>query len=74
MTPDAIIFAFVVVLLAAVAVIAFFSHRRRQRFKPTESRDHIFLCSQCGYVYTDDEDVELSRCPQCGGMNEEMKF
>ncbi len=74
MTPDAIILAFVLLLLAALVVIAFYSHRRRQRFKPTQSRDHIFRCAQCDYVYTDDEDVELSRCPQCGRMNEEMEF
>ncbi len=74
MTPDALILAFVLVLLAALAVIAFYSHRRRQRFKPTQSRDHIFRCAKCDYVYTDDEDVEMSRCPQCGTMNEEMEF
>ena len=41
---------------------------------PIPSEDHIFRCRRCGYVYTDDPDVERSRCIQCGQMNEAIKF
>ena len=38
------------------------------------SEDRIFRCGRCGYVYTDDPDVDRSRCSQCGQPNEAIRF
>lgn len=69
-----LISGYVTVLLSALAVIAFYYERRRRRFEPRPSDDHLFRCGKCSYVYTDDADVERSICPQCGTLNEEFKF
>jgi len=71
--PD-LILTYVVVLLAALAGAGIYSELRRRRFEPTPSADRIFRCGRCGYVYTDDPDVDRSRCSQCGGLNEAIRF
>ncbi len=74
MTPDALLFTYLVVLLGAVTAIGVFHERRRRSFEPEPTEDNIFRCRRCSYVYTDDEDVEISRCPQCGDSNEVVEF
>ena len=74
MTSDALIFGYLIVLLAALSLVAIYSEHRRRRFEPTPSEDNIFRCEKCGFVYTDDRDVERSRCSQCGTLNEVFKF
>lgn len=74
MTPDAVLFTYVATLLGAVAAIAMLYERRRRSFEPEPTEDHLFRCRKCSYVYTDDPDVELSRCPQCGMPNEVVEF
>ena len=74
MTPDALLFSYVVILLAAVSAVALYSERRQRWFGPRPSDDHVFRCVKCGYVYTDDPDVERSRCAQCGKLNEAIEF
>ena len=74
MSVPSLIFLYVVVLLSALTGIAVYSELRRRRFEPTHSKDRIFRCRQCGYVYTDDSDVSRSRCSQCGQTNEAMEF
>jgi hypothetical protein len=69
-----LIFTYVVVLLAGVTGAGIYSELRRRRFEPTPSEDRIFRCRRCGYVYTDDADVDRSRCSQCGQMNEAIEF
>jgi hypothetical protein len=71
--PD-LILTYVVVLLAALAGIGIYSELRRRRFEPTPSADRIFRCGRCSYVYTDDPDVDRSRCSQCGQLNEAIRF
>lgn len=73
-TPDTLIFVYVAVLLAGLSALAIYSELRRRRFEPTPSEDRIFRCEKCGLVYTDDADVDRSRCPQCGRLNESFKF
>jgi len=68
MSPQTLIFTYVVVLLAGLTGVAIYAELRRRRFEPTASEDHIFRCRRCGYVYTDDPDVDRSRCSQCGQM------
>lgn len=74
MPPDTLIFVYVALLLAALAVLTIYTEARRRRFQPTRSEDRIFRCLKCGYVYTDDPDVDRSRCSQCGRMNEAIEF
>ena len=69
-----LILTYVVVLLAALAGVSIYSELRRRRFQPTPSEDRIFRCSRCGYVYTDDPDMDRSRCSQCGQMNKAFEF
>jgi len=74
MSVPNLILLYVVILLAALTGIAVYSELRRRRFEPTPSKDSIFRCRRCGYVYTDDSDVDRSRCSQCGQTNEAIEF
>jgi len=74
MTVPQLIFTYVGVLLGGLAVLGIYTEFRKRRFKPTPSNDRIFRCIKCGYVYTDDPDVDRSRCSQCGQMNEGIEF
>jgi rubrerythrin len=74
MSIPSMILTYVVVLLAALTGAAIYSELRRRRFEPSPSEDHIFRCSRCGYVYTDDPDVDRSRCAQCGQMNKAIEY
>jgi rubrerythrin len=69
-----LILTYVIVLLAALTALGIYAELRRRRFEPTPSEDRIFRCRRCGYVYTDDPDVDRSRCSQCGQMNEAIQF
>ncbi len=74
MTIDALLLGYVVCLLAGLSVVAVYYELRRKRFEPTPSADHIFRCEKCAFVYTDDSDVDRSRCSQCGTLNERINF
>ena len=74
MSIASLILTYVVVLLAALTGVAVYAELRRRRFEPTPSEDRIFRCGRCGYVYTDDPDVDRSRCSQCGQMNDAIRF
>lgn len=73
MSPDALIFTYVIALLGAIGIAAVLSELRSRRFRPAPSEDHVFRC-ECGFVYTDDADVDRSRCSQCGSLNEAIEF
>ena len=72
-TPN-LILGYVMVSMAGLVSVAIYSELRRRQFEPTPSEDRIFRCRRCGYVYTDDADVDRSRCSQCGQMNEAIEF
>ncbi len=74
MSTDALLTGYVVLGLAAISGLAIYYEQRQKRFGPTPSEDHIFRCERCGFVYTDDADVDRSRCPQCGTLNEAIQF
>jgi hypothetical protein len=74
MSVAGLILTYVVVLLGALTCVAVYAELRRRRFEPTPSEDRIFRCGRCGYVYTDDSDVDRSRCSQCGRTNEAIRF
>ncbi len=71
--PD-LFLAYVVAALVVIGVVAIYYEFRRKRFEPTPTEDHVFRCEKCAFVYTDDADVDRSRCPQCGTLNDVFKF
>jgi rubrerythrin len=74
MSVGSLILTYVLILMGGLITAAIYSEFRRRRFEPTPSEDRIFRCSRCGYVYTDDPDVDRSRCSQCGQTNEAIEF
>ncbi|MCU0772636.1 MAG: hypothetical protein MUE94_12840 [Verrucomicrobia bacterium] len=74
MPVDTLLFAYVVVLLGALSLVIAATELHRRRLAPKPSEDRIFRCRRCGFVYTDDADVDLSRCSQCGETNEPVRF
>jgi protein-arginine kinase activator protein McsA len=74
MSIDWLIIVYVALTLGAICAVGIYSEMRRRRFGPTHSEDRIFRCAKCGFVYTDDADVDRSRCAQCGKLNEPIVF
>lgn len=74
MSIPALIFFYVAALLGGLCSLGIYSEMRRRRFGPAHPEDRIFRCKNCGYVYTDDPDVDRSRCTQCGKLNEPIVF
>jgi len=74
MSIETLLCGYVVGLLAALGGVALFTEHRQRRFGPVPSEDRIFRCEKCSFVYTDDADVDRSRCPQCGILNEAIRF
>jgi hypothetical protein len=74
MSITALIELYVALALGALCAWGIYAEMRRRRFWPTHSEDRIFRCTKCGFVYTDDPDVDRSRCSQCGKLNEPMAF
>jgi hypothetical protein len=74
MTIPTLIEIYVTLALAGLLGLWIFSEMRRRRFGPSHSEDRIFRCAKCGFVYTDDPDVDRSRCSQCGKLNEPIVF
>jgi hypothetical protein len=74
MSMEHLIFWYLFSLLAGLSAVALYSEMLRRRFEPTPSEDRIFRCGKCSFVYTDDADVDRSRCPQCGTVNDSIKF
>jgi len=74
MSADKLIFLYVAASLLAVCGLGVYSDLRRARFRPSRAEDRVFRCSKCGLVYTDDPDVDHSRCPQCSVLNEAIEF
>jgi hypothetical protein len=74
MSIAALLLTYVVVWLAGLAALAVYWEFRRRSFEPTPTEDHIFRCTGCGFVYTDDREVDRSRCPHCGRLNAAVEF
>jgi hypothetical protein len=74
MPTQLLIFTYVAGLLGVLAALGLFFERRHRQFDPVHSRDHVFRCDKCGFVYTDDPDVDRSRCSQCGKPNDFIEF
>lgn len=74
MSSQWLIVMYVALVLGGICAIGIYSELHRRRFGPTRSEDKIFRCQKCGQVYTDDADVDRSRCSQCGKLNEPIEF
>jgi len=74
MSISKLIFTYLVAMLLALSAVIVYSVRRRRQFEPRPSEDHIFRCRKCGLVYTDDPDVDASRCPTCRTFNDAIEF
>ena len=74
MSVPHLIFTYVVVMLGALCSVGAYAEFRRRSFEPGSTEDSIFRCNRCGYVYTDEPDLDRSRCSQCGQMNDAIKF
>ncbi len=74
MSTESLLFSYVFSLLAGLSVLAIYSDLRSRRFRPAREQDRIFRCEKCGSVFTDDADVDRSRCSQCGTLNEPIQF
>jgi rubrerythrin len=74
MPTETLVFWYVTGLLGLLGAAGIYYELRRKRFEPTRSEDNIFRCETCAFVYTDDADVDRSRCPHCGKQNEVFNF
>ena len=74
MPVDKLIFVYLLVTLGIVAAIAMLTEMSKRRFRPDPSKDRVFRCEQCNSIYTDDPDVDRSRCSQCGQINDAIQF
>ncbi len=74
MSIPGMIVAYVALSLGGLAAAGVYEEFRRRRFEPGPSQDRIFRCQKCGYVYTDEPDVDMSRCSQCGSVNAAIEF
>jgi hypothetical protein len=74
MTTAKLLIGYLIVLLGTLVAAVIYTELRQRRFKPSPSQDRIFRCTKCGSVYTDDPDVDRSRCVQCGQLNEAIEF
>jgi hypothetical protein len=74
MDPLSLIAVWMTLLLAALGGLSIHGEFRRRRIGADVSEDRVFRCLRCTAVYTDDQEVERSRCPQCGKTNEAVRF
>jgi hypothetical protein len=74
MTIPLMLVLYVALALGSLCAVGFVSEYRRRRFGPAHPEDRVFRCAKCGLVYTDDADVDRSRCTQCGRLNEPVEF
>lgn len=74
MNLESLIAVWVALVLSGLALFGLSYEFRRRRIGSDVSDDQVFRCVKCGSVYTDDPDVERSRCPQCGKTNEAVRF
>ena len=74
MSISSLLLLYVAVALGALCGVGIFSELHRRRFGPAHTEDRVFRCKKCGNVYTDDADVDRSRCTQCGKLNEPVEF
>ena len=65
MPLESLLSVYVLAGLSVLALLAWWDGRQRREFETGRTDDRIFRCDRCGFVYTDDPEVEESRCPVC---------
>lgn len=65
---------YVIMLVSVIIGLGFSYSVRNPRFRSSNKLERVFRCAVCGYVYTDDSDVDRSRCPQCTTLNDPFRF
>jgi len=71
-TLTQIIVIYLCLILVAVLVIWWALDFWRKR-REINARRHTVICSICGTIYEDKSDHALSKCQECGSMNERSK-
>ncbi len=71
---DQVIFLCFAMVTGVLGLFVLLYEFRHKRFEPEPTEDRVFRCDDCGYVYTDDPDVDRSRCPECGLFNSPFVF
>ncbi|HDD64760.1 MAG TPA: hypothetical protein ENF61_01450 [Firmicutes bacterium] len=51
-----------------ILILWFLSEKRRKVIK-RESKDSLWQCPICFYVYINSKDDEISQCPRCGSLH-----
>ncbi len=74
MPPETFLALLVLGLVAALGALAVLDELRQRRIRSARAADNIFRCNKCSLVYTDDPEVDRSRCPQCGLTNGVFQF
>jgi len=74
MSTAHLLILYVALTLGTLCFVGIISELRRRRFTPSHPEDRVFRCDKCGNVYTDDPDVDRSRCAQCGKLNTPVEF
>jgi protein-arginine kinase activator protein McsA len=74
MSIASLLLIYVALTLGVLCGVGIFSELHRRRFGPAHPEDRVFRCAKCGLVYTDDADVDRSRCAQCGKLNVPVEF
>jgi rubrerythrin len=74
MSAEAVLWLSLALGLTSLAGLAIYYEFRQRNFEPARRPDQIFRCAKCSLVYTDDPEVDRSRCPGCGRTNEPFGF
>jgi hypothetical protein len=69
--PPAILVLFVSIPLIFTAILALF-YSTRSLHRSTSSKESIYECGDCGYVYAFARNRPMDRCPRCGHLNDAL--
>ena len=69
------VLVFLLVTVAFVLVVWFFTERRRPGEDTREKiKDHVLRCPICTNVYLETKPGGMTRCPECGSLNTEQEI
>ncbi len=74
MPIEKLIFLYMLAMLGGLTAIVMLTEMRKRKFRPEPNKDRVFRCEKCSFVYTDDPDVDRSRCAQCSQLNDAVEF
>ena len=68
----AILALLVSIPLLVTAVLALF-YNIQTRHRPDREKESIYVCAECGHVYTFARNRPMDRCPRCGHLNDAVR-